>query len=358
MNNDGPPEHGGDLARAIARYGIEAQAWLDLSAAINPEPYPIAALADDIFQRLPEDDGALLRAAAAYYFSRPGAQAALVAAPGSQALIQWLPLLRARCRVAVPAIGYREHAFRWRWAGHELIEYDPRARDAIDGVLSRSIDVLVVINPNNPLADRCDATRLLGWLRTLQRRGGWLVVDEAFADAEPAHSMAAHVGEPGLIVLRSLGKFFGLAGVRCGFALCAREFARPLQTALGPWPLSGPAAALARRALLDAAWQRDARSRLQMHSRACAELLAQVFGADRVRHTALFASVELPAATAANVQDWLARDGIWVRLVGLDADTALLRFGLAAVATPSWRRLQSALRGVAAFLDAGHAARL
>jgi len=339
------PEHGGDLARAIARYGIAASDWLDLSAAINPEPYAPPGLPAAVFQQLPAPDEALREAAASCYRGDHDAHL-LAAAPGSQALIQWLPLLRETCRVAVPSVGYREHAFRWRWAGHQLFEYDARDPAAIERALRDGADVLVVINPNNPLTTRYAAADLLKWLHRLQQRRGWLVVDEAFMDAQPEHTLATAAGEPGLIVLRSLGKFFGLAGLRCGFALCEPTLAQALRVAIGPWPVSGPTAQVAEQALRDSPWQEHARLRLREHSRACAALLAEAFGAQWVMAADLFISVALPAERALAAQDRLARSGIWVRFIALDTQQALLRFGLVAHESQAWQRLRYALREI------------
>jgi cobalamin biosynthetic protein CobC len=349
-SGDTPPEHGGDLAAAMQRYD-RAGDWLDLSTGINPTPYPVPSIPPLYFQRLPAADTALLRAARDYYCGAVAIGAdAVVAAPGSQALIQALPLLRAHSRVAVPACGYREHAFRWRRAGHELVEYDPRAPAAVTALLRRdAIDVVVAINPNNPLGCVTPRAQLLEWLQILQARGGWLVVDEAFADPLPGHSIAAGAPQPGLIALRSLGKFFGLAGLRCGFALCAPELAAALRVALGPWPLSGPAVDVAERALRDTAWQQAARIRLQAASTACAQLLEQTFEhRAAIARTALFVSVQMPAVRAAQVQEQLASRGIWVRRLPLNAADQLLRFGLVDPDTPPWRRLQAALREIAA----------
>ena len=336
------PEHGGDIEAASARYGIAAADWLDLSAALNPSPYPLPPIPPEYFQRLPAHTNHLLNAARFFY----AATGAVVPAAGSQLPIQTLPLLRARGRVAIPRIGYREHAFRWRCAGHEVIEY---AADDDDGIadLSRrdDIDVLVAINPNNPLGTVTPASALLDGLRNLRRRGGWLIVDEAFIDAQPEHSMAPYTDQPGLIVLRSLGKFFGLAGMRCGFALCEERFARHLRTALGPWPVNGPALFVAECALRDQAWQRQARARLQAIGGDCAALLGQAFARDaaRIVPSTLFISVQLAPPRAIAWQRHLARAAVWVRLIEVDARRALLRFGLVESGSEHWRRLQAAL---------------
>lgn len=346
------PRHGGDVAVASRRYGIAPALWLDLSAALNPEPYSLPALPAACFQQLPELEG-LLAAARDYYLEggglESGAVDCLVAAAGSQTLIQALPLLRAPCRVAVPAVGYREHAFRWQLAGHTVIEYDPLQLAQIDALAATDADVLVVINPNNPLGCEVGLPRLQGWLAQLQRRGGWLVVDEAFVDATPALSLAPLLPEPGLILLRSLGKFFGLAGMRCGFALCEPALAEQLRLALGPWPVSGPTVLVAMHALDDRDWQRRARPRLRAASVACGDLLASAFRRQggEVLRSALFNSVRLPLPAAQRAQDRMAQQAVWVRLIELAEGDALLRFGLVSPSqTEPWRRFQAGLVAV------------
>jgi len=327
-----PPPHGADLAAASARYGIPIADWLDLSTGINPRAYPIGAIDSALFQHLPLSD-AELRAAAKNYCAAPVLP---IAAAGSQVLIQWLPLVRAqitqrRCRVAVPSIGYSEHAFRWRWAGHEIVFYDPREPAHIEVLLREGvIDVLIVINAHNPLGLLVSPEQLLNWRMQLAATDGWLIVDEAFIDPTPEYSVAAHTQLPGLIVLRSLGKFFGLAGVRCGFAFCVDAIAEPLKIAVGPWAVSGPTLRVATAALCDAVWQQRMRDELATLSAANAELIrSSAWAQDKaIRRHALFNSIELAPALAQTVEDRLARSGIRVRRIEVDERLSLLRFGL------------------------------
>ena len=99
--------------------------------------------------------------------------------------------------------------------------------------------VLAIANPNNPDGRLYHPARLfrLGAQRLL-------VVDEAFADVAPDMSLARHAGHPNLVVLRSFGKFFGLAGMRLGFALAGEPLATRLRRALGPWAVAAQAAAV------------------------------------------------------------------------------------------------------------------
>lgn len=325
-------EHGGGLREAAARYQIPLSDWLDLSTGINPEGWPAPAIAAVAWQRLPEWDDGLESAAADYYGT-----AQLLPVAGSQAAIQALPLLRDPGRVGVLYPSYAEHAHAWRRAGHE-VELLPA--DGLAAALDR-LNVLVVINPNNPTGICFSSNVLLEWHRRLADRNGWLVVDEAFADAAPTDSVAVHAGLAGLVVLRSLGKFHGLAGARVGFLLAESALLERASEQLGPWAVTGPSRAVAMRALADRGWQEQARVKLARSSRRLAELLGWQ-GLPVASGTALFQW--LPLADAEFWQDALARRGILVRRF---SEPSGLRFGLPGP-EPAWRRLELALVGIRA----------
>lgn len=317
-------EHGGKLLAAAARYRIEAADWLDLSTGINPAGWPVPAVPPEVWQRLPETEDGLLDAAAAYY----GCSSVLPVA-GSQAAIQALPRLRAACRVGVPHPAYAEHAHAWHAAGHAVVAWD--AGHNID-----ALDVLVLVHPNNPSGQTHTRAELLDWHAELAARGGWLVVDEAFIDATPDDSLADVCPRPGLIVLRSLGKFFGLAGARVGFVLAEPALLTALDTLLGPWAVSAPSRWVARAALADTAWQQAARPALLAAGARLAALLRD-HGLAPAGGTALFQWVRTP--DAADWHERLARQGILTRLF---ADPPSLRFGLPHHET-DWARLAAAL---------------
>lgn len=319
-------EHGGDILAAARRYGIPAADWLDLSTGINPQPYPLPPLPQAAWHRLPAGDDGLAELAAAHY----GAPA--LAVPGSQAAIQTLPRLRGPSRVHVLSPSYAEHAEAWRRAGHTVRELDA---EALDTQLDEA-HVVVVTNPNNPDAGIIPRRRLLCWHARLAARGGWLVVDETFADAHPEHSVADRADTPGLIVLRSLGKFYGLAGLRAGFVLAVERLRDRLAEALGPWAVSGPARFGARVALSDRAWQSQTRQRLTRDTTRLAAVLADYDLAPQAG-TALFQWVPHPRAGA--VAEALARQGVLVRRF---RKPAALRFGLPGD-EPAWRRLHDTL---------------
>jgi len=325
-------EHGGGLRAAAARYGIALGDWLDLSTGINPQGWPVPLLPPMVWQRLPETDDGLETAAATYYGTPQ-----LLPVAGSQAAIQALPWLREPGRVGVLQPSYAEHAHAWRRAGHQLEWLPP---DQLDTAADR-LDALVLVNPNNPTGQGFDPAMLLNWRARLAKRGGWLVVDEAFMDASPDQGLTAQAGLPGLIVLRSLGKFFGLAGARVGFALAEAALRERLREALGPWPVSGPARWVATQALTDHAWQAQTRIRLAQAGKRLADLL-QRQGLSVAGGTGLFQWAPLPEADF--WQDALARRGILVRRF---TNPPGLRFGLPGT-EPAWRRLELALAGMRA----------
>lgn len=319
-------EHGGNLQQAAQQYGRPLEDWLDLSTGINPQHYPIPDLPSSLFQRLPTNNDDLSEAARAYYGC-----AHLLPCAGSQAALQVLPTLRSPCRVAMPGIMYQEHAHAWQRTGHEVhfFEHTP------DRDLLENTDVLLVCNPNNPTGRLYPVATLLEWHAQLAKRGGWLVVDEAFMDSTPQHSLASHTEQAGLWVLRSLGKFFGLAGLRVGFLLGEPTALRHIAALLGPWTLTGPSQYLAELALGDRSWQQATRMQLAVQSAKLAQLLTQN-GLTPSGGTDLFQYVQHPAAQ--QLHQALANHGIWTRYF---ADPQALRFGLPAEA--DWPRLEAAL---------------
>jgi cobalamin biosynthetic protein CobC len=320
-------EHGGQLRRAAQQHGIPLADWIDLSSGINPAGYPPPPIDPRCWQRLPEDDDGLETAAAAYYGNDR-----LLVLPGSQAAIQGLPALFRPVSVACLTPIDEEHLQAWQRAGHQL-----RRLPTLQRALASATPYVLLSNPNNPTASTLPREALIDAAERLRQRGGWLIVDEAFVDAEPQHAVVAWAGGdelPNLIVLRSLGKFFGLAGARVGFVFGAAEKLDRLRELLGPWPVSHPSRAVARCALEDRAWQADTRARLMTASHRLAALLAPI---GEVGRTALFCTLKTPAA--APLYEHLARRAILTRPFD---QHGLLRFGLPGN-EDQWQRLGEAL---------------
>jgi cobalamin biosynthetic protein CobC len=330
---DEPLLHGGDLDAARRLFPDAPEPFIDLSTGINPNPYPMPEFSPELFARLPANDAlATLAAAAAQAYGAPSA-AHTVPAPGTQILLPLVAGLARPGRAAILAPTYAEHARAAALAGHTVTE------TASFGVLAEAA-LAVVTNPNNPDGRLIARGDLLALARKLHVHGGVLVVDEAFMDVAPAGaSLAPDIPLGNIVVLRSFGKFFGLAGLRLGFALAAPTHAARLAAQLGPWAVSAAALAVGARALADRAWIEATRPRL---AAAAARLDAILIGngLDIAGGTALFRLVHTPRAK--DLFRHLGHAGILTRMFPDHA--AWLRFGLPA-GEAEWQRLQIAMAG-------------
>ncbi len=317
-------EHGGNLDLAQQRFGGRAEDWIDLSTGINRLPYPVGEIDAHYWNALPSqsDINALHQAAQhAYRTSAP-----IVAMGGAQAAIQLLPRLLRTGRARILGPTYNEYAGVLSAAGWDVQEV--RELDALAGA-----DLAVIVNPNNPGGQHRAPKDLLALLP----RVGRLVIDESFVDAVPQLSLASEAGRPGLLILRSFGKFYGLAGLRLGFAIGNAADIGKLASMSGPWPVSGAAIAIGCRALRDDAWAETTSARL---ARDCVRLdaIAQAQGWMLLGGTPLFRLYETPDALAA--QDRLAQSQIWSRVFA--QKPTWLRLGLPG-SEAEWMRLAEVL---------------
>jgi cobalamin biosynthetic protein CobC len=321
-------EHGGNLYQASEYYGIPLDEWLDLSTGINPNSWPVpTALPIELWAQLPQHDDELIAAAKSYYQCE-----SLIAVAGSQAAIQTLPTLRGHSRIGILSPTYAEHAYAWQQAGHEV---QMLSSDSISNVINQ-LDVLIIINPNNPTAENFNNQQLLSWHQQLAAKNGWLIVDEAFIDSTPQSSLAKLCPQQGLIVLRSLGKFFGLAGLRVGFVLAEQTLLNQLQEKLGPWAIAHASRYIAQLALQDKLWQQQNRLDLKQNGDRLKQLLSD-FGLAPNNGCELFQWIKTKHAQSLHQQ--LAQQGILTRVF---YDPASLRFGLPRTEN-DWQRLQIAL---------------
>ncbi|CAN7375338.1 threonine-phosphate decarboxylase CobD [Bosea sp. LjRoot9] len=324
--------HGGDLAMAQALFPDAPAPWVDLSTGINPIPYPLPLLPAALWQRLPgtTEEAALLAAARAAY--RVPESAGIVAAPGTQILIDLLPRLVAAGPVAVLGPTYAEHAQAWAKAGADV-------RPVADLGGASEARTVVLVNPNNPDGRVVSRQRLMTVAAQCAARGGLLVVDEAFADFTREVSILPEL-PPATLVLRSFGKTYGLAGLRLGFAIGDPVLTEALRAAMGPWAVAGPALHVGARALAASSWLAQAGAARAADAARLDALLAphgRIVGG-----TALFRLLETGNAPALFAH--LGRHGLYVRRFQNDARR--LRFGLPGQAS-EWTRLEAALVGFA-----------
>jgi cobalamin biosynthesis protein CobC len=323
--------HGGDLALARRLFPGAPEPFIDLSTGINPNAYPVPALRIESFVQLPQtDDLAKLLAIAARHFGAPSA-ANVAAAPGSQMLLPHVARLVPATRVAILGPTYAEHRRAAAAAGHEIEEVTQIAA-------LRGCPVAIIVNPNNPDGRLLPKALLLELAHESNRQGGLCVIDEAFMDAlSGEESLAAEVARGGIVVLRSFGKFFGLAGLRLGFALADPGIVQRLRDALGPWAISGPAITIGAGAMKDHTWIAAARTRLALGAARLDRLLRGA-GLDVLGGTPLFRLVRTPRG--AELFQRLGRAGILVRY--FPEHPELLRFGQPGP-EEHWERLRQVL---------------
>lgn len=295
--------HGGDLAAARRMFPGANEPFIDLSTGINPRPYSLPALPEDLFKRLP-DRAAVERLAkvAADAYDAPGAEC-IVPAPGTQILLPIVNALVLPGNAAVLGPTYAEHKRAAELAGHRVVE-------ATELNQLKGADLAIVVNPNNPDGRIVSKNDLLALADDLRSRNGILVIDEAFADFAPNISIASEITRGNIVVLRSFGKFFGLAGLRLGFAIAAPEIAARIDAVLGPWAVSGPSLYIGTAALSDKAWIEASRISLAETARRLDTLLKKS-GLEIVGGTTLYRLVRTPHADA--LFQHLGRAGILVR---------------------------------------------
>ncbi|MEL7257469.1 MAG: threonine-phosphate decarboxylase [Pseudomonadota bacterium] len=303
-------DHGGGLDAAIANYGGTRANWIDLSTGINPIPYPVGDIGPAAWTALPDHAAQLRLERAARKVWRVPDDMTILAAPGASALIARLPSLWPKGRVDIPSPTYNEHAAAFTAHGWEIGPQAPYAR--------------VLVHPNNPTGQFYGAEDLTSPIT---------VIDESFCDIAPEQSLLSNCHQPGHIVLKSFGKFWGLAGLRLGFVIGHPETLAPLSELLGPWPVSGPALEIGARALEDHNWATETRARLAQD----AKRLDTTVGWPLVGGTDLFRTYEVPDAAA--LQDKLAQNHVWSRI--FPYSKTWIRLGLPA--PHEWDRLEDTL---------------
>lgn len=315
--------HGGRLAEARRKHPSAPTPWLDLSTGINPEGWrrgraPLAALA-----RLPDPaEVAALEAAAAEFFGCDPAR--VVAVSGAEAGLRLLPSVLDTARVAIASPTYGSHAEAWKLAGIRVTEVERSV------LFRQPTDAFVVVNPNNP-----DGTLTSGAELVAGAAGRWLVIDESFIETAPEMSAIPVMGDR-TIVLRSFGKFHGLAGVRLGFVVASPELAARLRRRIGDWPVGADAIAMGIAAYGDMAWAERTRRRLARDAARLDGLLVEA-GFEVIGGTSLFRLTR--SGDAKRRANALAEQGVLVRIFAHDA--TLIRVGLPGRA--DWPRLRAAL---------------
>lgn len=324
-----PLAHGGDLGAIARTYPTAPTPWVDLSTGINPWSYPPADSAPDLNGLPSNADVHACRESMADYLGCPADVITLM--PGSQIGISLLPHLLPQSRVVIAGPTYEEHAHSWRSAGHP-VDVLPLSQ-----AQTASADIIIIVHPNNPDGTVFERAAFDSLRQRQAARGGWLIVDEAFGDLCPSESYAPHAGADGLIILRSFGKFFGLAGLRLGALLAPASLRKRVEQAIGPWAVSTQALRIGALAYQDTGWASDMRDRLKSRAEELTIILRHA-GLEIVGGTDLFCLAQHDQAPALFIH--LAQAGLYVRQ--FTNHPTWLRFGLPADSA-SLARLKQAL---------------
>ena len=346
--------HGGQLQQVAKQYNIPAENWLDLSTGIAPFSYPVPSIPEKIYQVLPQASNNLKAAAKRYYNADN-----LLVTNGSQAIIKLLPTLWHEKNphstiVYLPEQGYKEHALAWQNSGFRVCWYQDKLPE-LSKIANNA--VLVVINPNNPTGQLYPQSTLIKYQEKLASSNGLFVIDEAFIDVvSPSQSMTHTINgnlintnintNVNTLILRSFGKFFGLAGIRIGFLIACETWITNFHEHLGPWQVNGPAQFIATTALADYQWHEQQKHKLQLLSVHLRTILIENIPSeyiDKITGTDLFQTVYFIQNTEAkslaeNYYISLCQQGVYVRLTD---DKQALRFGLAKQG--QFERLKNAL---------------
>ena len=309
------PVHGGALYRASNEFAIAPEHWIDLSTGISPEAWPVPVPPIEAWRSLPDAEDGLIAQAADYY----GCSASeLLPISGSQFAIEQIPQLLTTGSVAVPVWGYAEHSYRWQLAGHQLHWYSSY-QELANLVETNTVNNAVVINPNNPSTELFELAELQYLLAVLKTNNGKLLVDEAFMDSSDEHSLCRLLeGQPcadELIILRSVGKFFGLAGIRLGFVIASEVFIQRLEPQLSPWAVNHIARWVGQQALADRDWQQRQRQRLVEDSTAWQQQLKELFPAFDWQRSDCFITAFADRQRCEKLYQQLGNSALLVRLL-------------------------------------------
>ncbi len=328
------PQHGGGLNDAIKQYGndlpcLEKEFWLDLSTGVNPKSWPVPEIPASVYNRLPEKEDGLIEIAQTYYRASN-----ILPVAGSQEAIQLLPMIfqqyslfqknnqantqsKKQAKVGIITPCYSEHEFQWKKNNFSVVHLTTATVDMVIDEL----DVLVLINPNNPTGEVIEPSIIKGWQAQLnddrRKSKGYLIVDEAFMDATPENNMPCNNNMQNLIVLRSVGKFFGLAGIRCGFVIAHPSVLSLIEYHQGPWSVSGPTRWMMKKAFRDKQWIIDNKVYLNQASMRLEKLLKKHLKKKRIEFsisgTVLFKTIYFNSSEYLFKQ--LAKQGVLVRLL-------------------------------------------
>ncbi|MFL0809194.1 MAG: pyridoxal phosphate-dependent class II aminotransferase [Agarilytica sp.] len=319
------PDHGGDIAWAERTFGHPKSEWVDLSTGISPWSWPVPSIPTDIWRSLPPSCDVLHQCAAKYFGCD---EQMLCAISGSQYFISSIPRLQIKARVCLPKVAYSEHEKNWAAHGHDVSHYES-VDELIECLTHSETDYAVIVNPNNPSTEFISADQIDSCVNAIEKNNHncTLIIDEAFIDTYPQGSYVERLQSNNVIILRSIGKFFGLAGVRLGFVIGMPSTIESLSSLSAPWSVNHPSIYIGERALNDIAWVNSQRARIAASASELSALLSGRYTC--VKSAGLFVSVFDRYSSLEKEFSCFAEEGkIFLRLIALNNGKGILRFGL------------------------------
>ena len=322
-NKDLNIHHGGDIDLAIKKYGGEREDWIDLSTGINGTSYPWQQSIKFELRNLPSNKLLvnLERAASAAYKVAENTETAAVS--GAQQIISLLPIcLKSYNSVAILGPTYNEYEKAFKSSGI-------KAQTVSEVSKLSSSDIAIIVNPNNPTG-KVIAEEILD---DLSKKVRILIIDESFKTFSSRRIQKFE----NVIQINSLGKFFGLAGVRLGFVSGPSDFIKSVRRMLGPWPISSIAAEIGTIALNDNTWISEMEKILLEGSnvlhKACSTKNWKLVGKTNLFHT-------YATSSSLEVEKQFAAHYIWIRT--FDYSETWVRLGIP-TSKYEWTRVRQAL---------------
>jgi len=321
------PAHGGDLVWASSTFNVPMDQWIDLSTGISPWSWPVPNLPDTVWRGLPMSDNALELAAAHYFNCR---DEHVLPIPGTQFLISRIPHQIPQAVVAIPQCAYSEHELAWRQAGHRIVYYG-NEEQLLQSCQNADVNYVVVINPNNPITtiispDTLQKISEILWENFADK--SLLLVDEAFIDFRPQLSLCGRILNRNALVLRSFGKYFGLAGLRLGFLVASPHWVSVFRKQVNPWLVSHPAQWIGRHAMRDNDWIVGQRARIKRNSELLLGFLSSRYKPENIRSCGLFHTVFGDSQMLYREFCAFADLGVLTRYIDSRQSQGYLRFGL------------------------------
>ncbi len=310
--------HGGQVYQLAKQLGRSVETLLDFSASVNPLGPPVSvvrAMRDAVSecQHYPDPYSEDLRLCLSQEHGIPGAS--ILVGNGSAEIIRILPqalALRHACIVG-PTFGEFEHSLRL--AGVRCTGVDAVSAQRYVPPFEKIVDVLeewrrasarkghkagmhknavFLCHPNSPTGRRLSRRDLQQIVDTVHRIGCWMIVDEAFVDWCPSHSLMKDIAaSPRLLILRSFTKFFAIPGIRLGYVVGEPAVVESIRKYLPPWSVNHVAQVAGVVALADSRFRQRSQQFMQEERPRLIARLRRISGLRVIPSQANFVMVEV-----------------------------------------------------------------